>query len=480
MAKLNTLPLFNYDNTANTEFTVTEISSLIKKTIESNFQTIRIRGEISGLKVAPSGHAYFSLKDSNAVLASICWKHAFTKLKFKPEEGLEVICVGTLTTYPGQSKYQLTVLSLEPAGVGALMALLEKRREKLQKEGLFNPEHKKAIPFLPKTIGIITSPTGSVIRDIIHRIEDRFPLQIIIWPVLVQGDAAAQQVAEAIYGFNNLPKDNPLIPKPDVLIIARGGGSIEDLWAFNEEIVARATFNSIIPIISAIGHETDVTLIDHVADKRAPTPTAAAEMAVPVLAELKAGLNDLNNRFFYNTHKHIVNIKNILEATHRALPKPTSIIAYQVQRLDDLSIRLIESFPKYSQTLYSNLQTASSKLKSPSERIDLWGEKLNSVFNKTEYISSVKIEAHHIKLLDSTDKLNKNFQYKIEAISNKVESLTKLLESYSYKNTLKRGFSIVRTDMGLPITSSSQLQKNSSATIEMFDGVTKVKIEKKS
>lgn len=479
MAKTsNTLPLFDYDNTQQKEFSVTEISNLIKRTIEGNFQSVRIRGEISGFKIAPSGHVYFSLKDSKAVLASICWKNQYAKLQFKPEEGLEVVCTGTLTTFAGQSKYQLTVQSLEPAGLGALMALLEKRKEKLQKEGLFNQEHKKSIPFLPKTVGIITSPTGSVIRDIIHRIEDRFPLQIIVWPVLVQGETAAQQIAEAIYGFNNLPDNNTSIPKPDTLIIARGGGSIEDLWAFNEEIVARATFNSQIPIISAVGHETDVTLVDYVADKRAPTPTAAAEMSVPVLAELVASLNDLNNRFNYSTQKHFNNTRDILEATYRALPKPNSILNYHAQRLDELSIRFIDSLPKYYQMLTSYIGAIYSRLKSPSELITIWQEQLKSAFNQIIYLTMPKIDIISNKILDNKKILDRNVEYQIDKTSMKLESLTKLLESYSYKNTLKRGFSIIRNEQNQIVYSTKQIDENKEISLELHDGIKTIKPKK--
>lgn len=469
----NALPLFDYDNTLKVEYTVSEISNLIKKTIEGNFQSVRIRGEISGLKIAPSGHVYFSLKDQNAVLASICWKNTFTKLQFKPEDGLEVICTGTLTTFPGQSKYQLTVISLEPAGLGALMALLEKRKEKLQKEGLFDQEHKKPLPFLPKTIGIITSPTGAVIRDIIHRIEDRCPIQIIVWPVLVQGELAAQQVAEAIYGFNNL-EDYQSIQKPDVLIVARGGGSIEDLWAFNEEIVARATFNSKIPIISAIGHETDVTLIDYVADMRAPTPTAAAEMAVPVLAELIANINDLSNRFNYNIQKHILNLKLLLEATHKALPQLNSFITYQIQRLDDLDLRFLNTFPTYYQMLQAEISTIYLRLKSPSELLLIYQEKLNATFNKIEYMTTPRIESLFTRLGDHVVRLTHSLNYKIENISNNFFAIAKLLESYSYKNTLKRGFSIARSDQNKILTSIDELTNNKQISLEMYDGIKKI------
>ena len=271
-------------------YTVSEVSQSIKRTVEDRFGVIRVRGEISGYKAASSGHIYFRLKDDNAVIDAVCWRGTAGKLSFKAEDGLEVVCTGKITTYPGKSSYQIVVESMEPAGVGALMALLEKRRKLLEAEGLFKPERKKPLPFLPQVVGVITSPTGAVIRDILHRIGDRFPVHVIVWPVPVQGEGAAEKIAAAIAGFNAMEN------KPDVLIVARGGGSIEDLWAFNEEIVVRAAAASVIPLISAVGHETDTTLIDFVSDRRAPTPTAAAEIAVPVREELWLGCKQLDAR----------------------------------------------------------------------------------------------------------------------------------------------------------------------------------------
>ena len=272
------------DTTGNLpEFTVSELSGAVKRTIEGAFDRVRVRGEIGRVTQAGSGHMYLSMKEENAVLYCVCCKATVSRLAHRPEQGLEIIATGRLTTYPGRSSYQLVIEHIEPAGVGALMALLEARRKALAAEGLFDEERKKPIPYLPSVIGVITSPTGAVIRDIMHRLRDRFPRHVLLWPVVVKGEAAAGQVAAAIRGFNALPPDGP-VPSPDLLIVARGGGSIEDLWAFNEEIVVRAVAESTIPLISAIGHETDTTLIDFVSDRRAPTPTAAAEMAVPVRA----------------------------------------------------------------------------------------------------------------------------------------------------------------------------------------------------
>src|ERR671937_1604082 len=278
------------------EFTVSELSSALKRTVEDRFGFVRVRGEITGFRGPhSSGHCYFALKDENAKIEAVIWKSALYRMRFKPQEGLEVIATGRLTTYPGSSKYQIVIEALEPAGVGALMALMEERKKKLAAEGLFDEARKQLLPWLPEVIGVVTSPTGAVIRDILHRLEDRFPRRVLVWPVKVQGEGSAEQIAAAIRGFNALPETGR-IRRPDLLIVARGGGSLEDLWSFNEEIVVRAAAESHIPLISAVGHETDVTLIDFAADRRAPTPTAAAEMAVPVKSDLLVRLDSLARR----------------------------------------------------------------------------------------------------------------------------------------------------------------------------------------
>ena len=285
------------------ELSVSELSNSIKNLIEENFEYVRVRGEIGRVSRPSSGHIYFDLKDNDSVISGIIWKGNALKLEIKPEEGLEVICIGRVTTYKGQSKYQIIVDKIEPAGIGALMALLEKRKKSLEREGLFSEEYKKIIPYIPKTIGVITSPSGAVIRDIIHRIEERFPLEVLVWPVRVQGETCPEEVIDAIEGFHLVDQSN--ISRPDVIIVARGGGSLEDLWGFNDEGVVRAVFNSKIPIISAIGHETDNTLLDLVADLRAPTPTAAAEKAVPVKDELLLNLHDLFIRLKSSIYRKI-------------------------------------------------------------------------------------------------------------------------------------------------------------------------------
>src|SRR5277367_223111 len=281
------------------ELTVSELSTALKRTVEDTFGYVRVRGEISGFKGPhSSGHVYFALKDESAKIDAVIWKGVFGRMRIKPEEGLEVIVTGKLTTYPSRSSYQIIVETLEPSGLGALMALLEQRKQKLAAEGLFDEARKQLLPFLPTVIGVITSPTGAVIRDILHRLADRFPRHVLLWPVKVQGESSAAEVAAAIAGFNALPERGaaPLPPRPDLIIVARGGGSLEDLWSFNEEVVVRAAAASFIPLISAVGHETDVTLIDFAADRRAPTPTAAAEMAVPVRVDLLAQVTEIGGR----------------------------------------------------------------------------------------------------------------------------------------------------------------------------------------
>jgi exodeoxyribonuclease VII large subunit len=317
--------------------TVTELSGALKRTIETAFGQVRVRGEISGFKRHSSGHCYFSLKDENACIDAVIWRTSAATLAFRPEDGAEVIATGKLTTYPGRSKYQIVIDRMELAGEGALLALLEKRRKMLAAEGLFAPERKRKLPFLPQLIGVVTSPTGAVIRDILHRLEDRCPTHVILWPVPVQGEGAAAKIADAIRSFASFS------PRPDLLIVARGGGSIEDLWAFNEEEVVRAAAESPIPLISAVGHETDTTLIDHAADRRAPTPTAAAEIAVPVRAELIAQLGELGHRARQCLTRRLETGRERLELTACRGPEPASIFAPVAQRLDELGERLPRS-----------------------------------------------------------------------------------------------------------------------------------------
>src|SRR5947207_8423947 len=321
------------------EYSVSELSQALKRSVEENFSHVRVRGEISGYKRHSSGHCYFALKDAEAVLDAVCWRQTAIRLPIRPEARMEVVCTGRLTTYPGRSKYQLGVDSIALAGIGALLRILEERRQRLAAEGLFAAERKKKLPFLPEVIGIVTSPTGAVIRDILHRLADRFPRRVLLWPVAVQGEGAAAQIAAAIDGFNRLVAGGR-VPRPDLIIVARGGGSLEDLMPFNEEIVARAAAGSAIPLISAVGHESDTTLIDHASDRRAPTPTAAAEMAVPVRLDLVADVAGKSARLAGGLSRFLSERRLHLSGLARGLPDPQDLLGAAAQRLDDRSERL--------------------------------------------------------------------------------------------------------------------------------------------
>jgi len=346
---------------------VTEISLSLKSCVEQVFNHIRVRGEVSGLKTVASGHTYFSLKDKDSVLSAICWRGVNAETRAALKEGLEVICTGHLSTYPGRSNYQMIVENAEPAGIGALLKLLNERREKLAKEGLFDESHKKKLPFLPDVIGVITSPTGAVIRDIMHRLKDRFPRSVYLWPVMVQGDGAADQIVTAINGFNQIPLSgfqtaDGLIQRPDVLIVARGGGSLEDLWCFNEESVVRAVYNSDVPVISAVGHETDTTLIDYVSDLRAPTPTGAAEKVVPVRDNLIITLQNHSVRLTEGLYRFLDTKK--LQLNTRILPNLSDVINMLIQKLDDRTERLNKAFESYWRQIHLNFETNAKLLKS--------------------------------------------------------------------------------------------------------------------
>lgn len=404
---------------------VSQISAMIQTTLSGKFSHLSIKGEISGLKIAASGHAYFDLKDDKNVLHAVCWRGVASKIPFKLEDGLEVVANGSVTTYPARSYYQITVSSLKVDGVGALMKMLEERKKKFKEEGLFDESRKKPIPYMPKVIGVITSPTGAVIKDILHRLEDRFGVRVIVYPVLVQGEAAAEQIANAINYFDILD-ENSNIPIPDTLIVARGGGSIEDLWCFNEEVVVRAVAECDIPIISAVGHETDTTLIDYVSDKRAPTPTAAAEMAVPVLAEIRAYLMDLDKRCYASINNKINNYRNILKANATGLVSPKQMLDNMKQRLDDMNERLGNSI-NYLLRAKENELKATQLRPETIERI---------VSDKQKYLLSAK----------------------------------QLLESYNYKNVMKRGYSITRDANGAIVKSAKQLSNGDAVTLEYLDG----------
>ncbi|HMA14343.1 MAG TPA: exodeoxyribonuclease VII large subunit, partial [Kiloniellaceae bacterium] len=402
------------------EFSVTEISLAVKRTLEGTFERVRVRGEISGFKRAASGHCYMALKDENAVLDAVCWRGNAGRLGISPEDGMEVIATGRLTSYPGRSKYQIVIESLELAGEGALLKLLEDRRKKLTAEGLFDAARKRALPFLPAVIGVVTSPTGAVIRDILHRLADRFPRRVLVWPVLVQGEGAAEQVAAAIRGFNALPAEGR-VPRPDLLIVARGGGSLEDLWAFNEEIVVRAAAESAIPLISAVGHETDTTLIDYAADRRAPTPTAAAEMAVPVRRELLVQAGELERRLLGAADRMLAERRERLQGLARGLVDPRRLLEDKAQRLDDRAERLRTCWQAFVRERQGRADRLRAALAHPRQLLAVKREQLGG--------PAMHLERLRPRLLGERGR--------------DLDGLARVLESVSYTNVLKRGYAVV-------------------------------------
>ena len=423
------------------EFSVTELSAALKRTVEDQFAFVRVRGEISGLKFHSSGHVYFDLKDDKAVLNAVIWRGTVPRLKVRPEAGMEVILTGKLSTYAGSSRYQIIAEQVELAGLGALMMLLEERRKKLAAEGLFDASRKKRLPFLPEVIGVVTSPTGAVIRDILHRLSDRFPRHVLLWPVAVQGDGAAQQVADAIDGFNALPK-NGRVPRPDLLIVARGGGSLEDLWAFNEEVVVRAAAASAIPLISAIGHETDTTLIDYAADRRAPTPTGAAEMAVPVRADLLMRVREHEARLLSGLQRQVIERRTRLDGLARGLGDPRRRLEDFGQRLDDWGERLPQALVNLTRHRASDLDRIAARL----------GPALKSRI----HTETAKLERDRLKLEQAASRLAAIWPRTLSDRQKHLDQLGKLLKSYSYEDVLERGFAVVKDAQGHAVTRADQ------------------------
>jgi exodeoxyribonuclease VII large subunit len=418
--------------------------------VEDAYGFVRVRGEVSGFKGAsPSGHVYFRLKDDRAVIEAVIWKGVFGRMRVRPEEGLDVIVTGKLTTYPGSSKYQIVIETLEPAGVGALMKLLEERKKKLAAEGLFDPARKQLLPFLPDVIGVVTSPTGAVIRDILHRLGDRFPRHVLVWPVRVQGEQSAGEVANAIKGFNALSEDGP-IPRPDLIIVARGGGSLEDLLSFSEEIVVRAAADSMIPLISAVGHETDVTLIDFASDKRAPTPTAAAEMAVPVRAELLSQIAALNARKLACWQRGIEQRRKELTLLSRALPAADEVLAGARQRLDACAERLPRALIANAQIHHRDFTRAAARL-SPR----LLSGRIERCKEQTKVLGARSGLAYRVYL---------------DRRKQRVQSAGQLLAAFSYRGVLARGFALVRDAAGVPLRSAAAVAAGARLDIEFTDG----------
>ena len=462
-----------------TEFTVSELSAALKRTVEDAYGYVRVRGEISGYKGPhTSGHVYFGLKDANAKIDAVIWKGVFGRMRIKPTEGLEVVITGKLTTYPNRSSYQIIVETLEPAGLGALMALLEERKKKLTAEGLFDEARKQLLPFLPTVIGVVTSPTGAVIRDILHRLADRFPRRVVVWPVKVQGEGSAEQVAAAIRGFNALPAKHP-VPKPDLIIVARGGGSLEDLWSFNEEIVVRAAAESMIPLISAVGHETDITLIDFAADRRAPTPTAAAEMAVPVRSELIAEVDDYARRIVGAWIRGMEERRSDLRSAARALPQPEDLLAIPRQRFDVAAERLPRALIANAQTHHRQFSRVAGRfaplllrthVERRRQRFDSIALRLGTALRTYREAQRAYNDRCRERVRTFSDRARRALETLLAHRHARVERAMQLLLALSYQGVLKRGFALVRDMSGKPLRAAAAVNAGMRLDIEFADG----------
>ncbi|PWL18619.1 exodeoxyribonuclease VII large subunit [Falsochrobactrum shanghaiense] len=477
------------------EYSVSEISGALKRTVESAFSHIRVRGEISGYRGPhSSGHAYFALKDDRARLEAVIWRGSMSRLRFRPEEGMEVIATGKLTTYPGSSKYQIVIEQMEPAGAGALMALLEERKRRLAAEGLFDPAAKQLLPFMPRVIGVVTSPTGAVIRDIIHRISDRYPLHVLVWPVRVQGETSGAEVAGAVEGFNNI-SENGSIPRPDVLIVARGGGSLEDLWGFNDEVVVRAVAASNIPIISAVGHETDWTLIDLAADVRAPTPTGAAEMAVPVKADLAATVATLSARLNAAISRFIDLKRQAHRACARALPSADQLLALPRRRYDEAASRLTRALfvntqkkrvhfegharqlsPRLLQRRFDEQKRNTNMLGQRLPRgLEAFLRERRTLFaHRAGRLVASPLLRHMQQAKATIDQLDRRrdqaIGVTIERIRRRGQELERLMRTLSYESVLERGFAVVFDADGNPVKQAAAISDGDTLSLRFRDG----------
>ena len=432
------------------EYTVSELAFALKRTVEDAYGLVKLRGEISGFRGRhSSGHCYFTLKDEGACIEAVIWRSTFERLKFKPDEGLEVVARGRITTYPDRSKYQIVIDALEPAGVGALLAQLEERKKRLAAEGLFEEVRKKPLPFLPRIIGVVTSPTGAVIRDILHRLGDRFPCHVLVWPVRVQGETCAVEVTAAILGFNGLDGAGP-IPRPDLIIVARGGGSLEDLWGFNDETMARAVAASTIPLISAVGHETDWTIIDYVADFRAPTPSAAAERAVPVRADLLITVTQHGLRVATSLRRRIGSERHRFAGLARGLPRKANILDLPRQRFDSASARLKRALIANARVHRSWLERASGRLR--------------------PHVVARAAQQGRDKLIRLDRSQARSLATLLARSRAKLDGQAKLLQTLGYHNVLSRGFALVRGEDGAMLRRAAEVKPGSALDIEFADG----------
>ena len=475
------------------EFSVTELSGAIKRVIEGEFSHVRIKGEVGRVSRPRSGHIYLDLKDDKSVINGVIWKGVAGRLQTQPEEGMEVVATGRVTTFGGQSKYQIVIEDIKPAGMGALMVLLEKRKALLDAEGLFDPTRKRPLPYLPDVIGVITSPSGAVIRDILHRLRDRFPRKVLIWPVAVQGAKCAPEVSRAIEGFNALTIGGA-IPRPDLLIVARGGGSVEDLWGFNEEIVARATAASGIPLISAVGHETDTTLIDFVSDKRAPTPTAAAELAVPVRHELMAWLDQQGARMTTSLSGGLQRRSQRLRDLSRALPRLETLLDGPRQRLDTTSARLGPALMSGVQRRKVRLADAAGGLRPAAmqrmignerRRLDGLAARLRPALERSIAVKTDRfmaragrfdlgavngeLETRRQSVAALTQRIADAGQQRVSAARNQIDAMDRLRLTLGYEATLTRGYAVVRGD-GDVVTTKKAAGQAQALEIQFADG----------
>jgi exodeoxyribonuclease VII large subunit len=464
-----------------TELTVSELSAALKRTIEDAYGYVRVRGELGKVSYHGNGHVYFDLKDDRACIAGVIWRSTAVRIPLKLEAGLEVVVTGRLTTYPGRSQYQIIVEALEPAGIGALMALLEERKRKLAVEGLFDEARKQLLPFLPRIIGVVTSPSGAVIRDILHRLADRFPRRVLLWPVKVQGEGSALEVAAAIEGFNALPERETQIlpPRPDLIIVARGGGSLEDLWSFNEEIVVRAAAASLIPLISAVGHETDVTLIDFAADRRAPTPTAAAEMAVPVRSELLLDIQSLARRALACWRRNQESRRAELRSAARALPKAEDLFAVSRQRLDHGTAGLNRALRTNAHAHHVRLSRIAGRLSSRllGNNVERRRERYLGLSSRLRASVAANIAVHRTRLGQERervvafgDRARRAVRQCIAVQQSRAERGGELLAAFSYRGVLARGFALVRDAEGQPLRSARTVTAGMPLDIEFSDG----------
>lgn len=481
------------------EFTVSELANSLKRTVEDTYGHVRVRGELGRVTIAKSGHCYLDVKDDRAVINSIIWKGVMGRLSMRPEEGMEVIIEGKLSTYPGRSNYQLIIDKMELAGAGALMALFEKRKKAFAAEGLFREDRKVELPFIPKTIGVVTSPTGSVIRDILHRISDRFPSHVLVWPVLVQGDKAADQIASAITGFNHGSSEKGGgFPRPDVIIVARGGGSMEDLWCFNEESVVRAASASTIPLISAVGHETDWTLIDYVADYRAPTPTGAAEVAVPVLSDYLMTVQDYGLRLTRGLRRNLAEKTTGLSAAR--LPKLENVLSTPQQKLDLAIARLPKPerlFDPMRQKLeLLRLPDLSRLTQKAQSRIEMFSTRLKPALNASLVRRSSQLETAGGRLKPQSIKrantlrterlkglgksIKRSVETDIQRKTNRLEKASQLLEAYSYQGVLSRGYALVQKPGGKVVRAQDELSAGETVQLTFVDGTKSAVIEGQS